>query len=151
MALVVLQSVEHRAGAVGDDLESSQMPCAPVASVVVVGKSVNTGMAWAAHSVEHEAGTMARVVSGAPGATVRGSPMAGTGAAGSASPADVRARSAVSELATAEVTQGAGTAALVSMDTAGVTTSGVVVAGVGDGGSARPVSDWRISALHSSR
>jgi hypothetical protein len=118
-------------------------------------------MVWAAQSVEQDAGNPAMVRLGAAGVTASASPMAEASVAGSAGPADARARSALLELAPGAVTQGAVTTARV-MGTAGATTSGVVVAGAGGGGSARPVSGRRrsshilsrmslISALHSSR
>jgi hypothetical protein len=123
---------------------------------------VDSVTSWAAQSAEHVAGNPAMVWLGAAGATASGSPMAETSAAGSASPADARATSALSELAPGAVTQGVVTTARLLMGTVGATTSGVVVAGAGGGGAARPVSGRRrsshilsrmslISALHSSR
>jgi hypothetical protein len=63
-------------------------------------------MAWGKHSLEQDTGNPETVGMGAEGATANGSRMAGTGAAGSASPAGARAtvRLAVSELSTGAVT-----------------------------------------------
>jgi hypothetical protein len=63
-------------------------------------------MAWGKHSLEQDTGNPETVGMGAEGATANGSRMAGTGAAGSDSPAGARAtvRLAVSELSTGAVT-----------------------------------------------
>ena len=63
------------------------------------GRSVDVGMAWAAHSVEQGAGTTVMVSIGAMGATASGSPIAGTRAGRWASLADAVASSVAPELA----------------------------------------------------
>jgi hypothetical protein len=143
----------YRTACVGTAPLVADMDACADDGVAAHGRSivVESVAAWAAHSVEQDAGTMVLEVSGAPGLTVRGSPMAGAKVGESYSPADA-VRSPVA-LATEH---DAGDAALVPMGTICVTANGIAVVGAEGGGGRRQVSRISshillISALHSSR
>jgi hypothetical protein len=138
-------------GSVGTALLVEDVDAGADDGVAAHGRSiaVESVSAWAAYSVEQDAGTMVLVVYGAPGATVRGFPMAGARAGESHSLADaVRSPDALS------AEHDMGDRALVPMGAICTTASGVALVGARGGrrrGSRSLSHRLLISALHSSR